>query len=90
VLERESSPEPAYNVGGGRPITVRQLLDALIAAADLPRDFPIRELGGSRSDQFGLYADISRATRDFGWTPTVALADGLKRMVEWARSMQNA
>ena len=89
VLERESTPEPAYNVGGGRPITVRQLLDALIAAADLPRDFEIRELGGSRSDQFGLYADISRTRRDFGWTPTVALADGLKRMVQWARSAQH-
>ncbi len=90
VLERESTPEPAYNVGGGRPTTVRQLLDALIAAADLPRDFPIRELAGSPSDQFGLYADISRARRDFGWSPTIDLADGLKGMARWARSMQNA
>ena len=90
VLERDSTPESAYNVGGGRPTTVRQLLDALIAAADLPADFPIRELPGSASDQFGLYADISRARRDFGWVPTVDLADGLKRMAQWARSMQNA
>jgi UDP-glucose 4-epimerase len=90
VLERESTPEPAYNVGGGRPTTVRQLLDALIAAAELPRDFPIRELPGSSSDQFGLYADISRARRDFGWTPAVDLTAGLRSMAQWARSMQSA
>jgi UDP-glucose 4-epimerase len=89
VLERESTPEAAYNVGGGRPITVRHLLDALIAAADLPRDFPVRELPGSSSDQFGLYADISRTRRDFGWSPMVDLADGLKAMARWARSLQN-
>ena len=89
VLEREFTPEAAYNVGGGRPTTVRQLLQALIAAADLPRDFPVRELPGSPSDQFGLYADISRARRDFGWTPAVDLADGLKGMARWAKSAQH-
>jgi UDP-glucose 4-epimerase len=88
VLERESSPAPAYNVGGGRPITVRQLLDALIAAAELPTDFPVRELPGSSSDQFGLFADISRAGADFRWTPKTDLTQGFRLMVQWARSVQ--
>ena len=90
VVERESTPEAAYNAGGGRPTTVRELLQALIAAADLPRDFPIVEHPGSNSDQFGLYADTARVRRDFGWTPSIALADGLKDMARWAKSMQNA
>src|SRR3954467_2689485 len=89
VLERESSPASAYNVGGGRPTTVRQLLDALIAAADLPKDFPVRELAGSASDQFGLFADISRVRADFAWTPKTDLTQGLESVVRWARSAQN-
>ena len=54
VVERGSTPAVAYNVGCGKPITVRELLAALVAAAELPKDFPIRELPGSPNDQFGL------------------------------------
>jgi len=88
VIERPSTESPAYNVGGGRPVTVRELLRALIDAAQLPRDFPIRELPGSPSDQFGLYADIGLAREAFGWTPTVDLETGLRAMVQWARALQ--
>src|SRR5207249_1144759 len=88
VVERGSTPAAAYNVAGGKPITVRELLGALVAAAGLPKDFPIRELPGSPNDQFGLYAEIRRAREDFGWTPTVDLASGLRGMVQWARASQ--
>ena len=84
VLERASTPSLVYNVGGGRPITVRELLSRLMEAVGAPPDFPIRELAGSPSDQFGLYADISRVRADFGWQPTVALVEGLRDMAAWA------
>ena len=31
------------------------------------------------------YADISATTRDFGFVPKTALADGLPRFVQWYR-----
>jgi UDP-glucose 4-epimerase len=80
------TPAATYHVGSGRPTTVRELLCALIAALELPSDYPIRELAGSASDQFGLYADISQARTDLGWGPYTELADGLRAMVDWARS----
>jgi UDP-glucose 4-epimerase len=86
VVERDSTLRPAYNVGSGRPTSVRELLDALVDAAGLPSDFPVRELPGSPSDQFGLYADVTRAGDDLSWTPAVELASGLRSMVEWART----
>lgn len=32
------------------------------------------------------WADIEASTRDFGFAPQTALADGLKLFVEWYRS----
>ncbi len=86
AVELSATPAAVYNVGSGRPTTVRELLSALIDALDLPSDFPYRELTGSASDQFGLYSDISRARTDLGWDPRTELADGLRVMVDWARS----
>src|SRR6185503_9343017 len=86
VIARASTPSPIYNVGAGRPVTVRELLRRLVEALGVPEDFPIRELAGSASDQFGLYADISRAFTDLGCNPQVDLAGGLRGMAEWARA----
>ena len=66
---------------------VRQLIDALIEATGLPKDFPVRELPGSSSDQFGLFADISRVRHEFGWSPRVELKAGLQAMADWARTV---
>jgi UDP-glucose 4-epimerase len=86
VLARSGTPARAYNLGTGRPTTVRALLAALIRTLGLPPTHPIRELAGSPFDQFGLYADVTKAKADLGWTATVALDEGLRRMVAWARS----
>jgi len=87
VLARASTPSPVYNVGAGKPVTVRELLRRLVAALGLPDDFPIRELPGSVSDQFGLFADISRARAELGWQPGIDLPGGLRGMAEWARAV---
>ena len=86
VIATRSTPHDAYNVGAGRPVVVRDLLQALIATTGASKGFPIRELPGSASDQFGLYADIARARGDFDWEPAIDLAAGLRTMVDWARA----
>jgi UDP-glucose 4-epimerase len=83
---RPSTPSPAYNIGTGKPTTVRQLLDRLIGTLNLPADYPIQELPGSPADQFGIYADTSRAQRELHFSHRVELTDGVRKMVEWARS----
>ena len=37
-----------------------------------------------------LQADIGRLRQDLGWSPCVALADGLKRTVDWYRTTKPA
>ncbi len=89
ALALPATPAPVYNIGSGKPTTVRALLTALLTALDLPSDYPIRELPGAASDQFGLYADITRAESDLNWQPRISLTGGLKPMVEWARKQKS-
>jgi len=86
VITRASTPSRAYNIGTGTPTTVRELLAQLIQILGLPPDHPIRELAGSPSDQFGLYASVERAETELGWRPSVSLDEGLSKMIEWAKS----
>jgi UDP-glucose 4-epimerase len=85
ILTRPTAPSGVYNVGTGRATTVRELIAMLVRLLGLPPNHPIRELPGSASDQFGLYADTTRAHADFGWQATTPLETGLRVMVDWAR-----
>ncbi len=86
AVELSETPSQVYNLASGKPTTVRELLAMLKDALQLPPDYPVEELPGSPSDQFGLYADISRVETDLGFTPRVDLTTGIKLMVAWARS----
>ena len=41
---------------------------------------------GPPGDVNETYADISRATRDFGFAPRIKLTEGIGRFVEWFRA----
>src|SRR5205807_8064964 len=89
ALDRQpaSNDSPGtYNLGTGRPTTVRRLLDLLIAAVGFsPDTYPVSQEDETPGDQFGLYADIGRAYKELGWVPRTSLEDGLQAMVDWAR-----
>lgn len=87
VLMRPATPSAVYNIGTGRRTTVREILDLLIAALDLPPDHPIEEQAGSSSDVFGSVANSRRAEIELAWTPRVALKDGIGDMVTWAKAL---
>lgn len=77
-----------YNLGSGVPTTVRSLLDLLIAACGLPADHPVSELPAQAGDQFGLFADVRRADIELGWRSRMPLEEGIRRMVDWARTQR--
>ena len=45
----------------------------------------VRQEEARAGDQRTSQADISKATRDLGWSPKVSLDDGLARQVAWQR-----
>ena len=76
----------AYNVGGDRPISHRDLTSLLVDVAgsgrvvyvDWPPDKKAIDIGS-------FYTDSSKFTNATGWRPTVPLADGLRRTVAFYR-----
>lgn len=73
----------AYNIGGGRIIT---LLEAIAILAE-ELDVEARVVHGPErhGDQRHTAADISKATRELGFRPTTEPREGLRAQAAWCR-----
>ena len=90
ALGSEWAAGEAFNAGGDRPHSVRDVV-GLIAAADgsgIEPDFQgDGRLDGEIDRQF---VDSSKLREATGWRPEVELADGLRRTLEWYRGHPEA
>ena len=76
-----------FNIGGSGKVTVGELIDKMAALHPVRPE--IRFEGRTAGDIPGIYADISRAGAELGYSPKVSLEQGLSRMYAWAaRAMQ--
>jgi len=76
----------AFNGGGGRPVSVREVVEVMgrVAGAPLPVAYdPAHAIPGEISRQ---YVDLAKIGRVCGWSPTVGLEEGLRRTLAWHRA----
>ncbi len=71
------------NLGGARTIALRAMIDELARA--LGAEPRIRRLEDQPGDVRRTYADVSRASRLFGYRPATPFPEGLRRFVAWFR-----
>jgi UDP-glucose 4-epimerase len=75
-----------FNVGGDRPISHRELTALLVRTAGAGRveyvEWPVEK---KAIDIGSFYTDSSKFKSATGWAPTVTLADGLRRTVDFYR-----
>ena len=73
-----------YNVGTGRPTSVKQVAELLAdrLGLDLAPDVTNRFRAG---DIRHCYADITRARDELGYEPTVRFEDGVSELIDWVR-----
>jgi UDP-glucose 4-epimerase len=75
----------AYNIAGGREITLLEVLGELaeILGVDVEPTFVSPRAGDVRHS----CADVGAAARDLGFTTAVSFRDGLERTVEWLAAL---
>ncbi|OUR98786.1 CDP-paratose 2-epimerase [Halobacteriovorax marinus] len=77
----------SFNIGGGmeNSLSILELFKHLESEMDIKLDYT--QLAPRESDQKMFVADVSKAKEYFGWEPQVKTAEGLKRMIEWVKTI---
>jgi UDP-glucuronate 4-epimerase len=83
IAAMEAAPSGAvFNVGGGEEVS---MVDAIALLEQISGRFlDVSHLDPARGDVRRTKADVTRIGEALGWSPQVALADGLERMWSWA------
>ena len=84
ILERGTPGRP-YNVCSGRAITIRELLDRLIARARVPVTVKPDPARYRPNDTPLLLGDPGRLRDELGWTPEIPLEQTLDDLLEYWR-----
>ncbi len=81
VAEADAANGEVYNISGGNPISIRDLVGVILEVMELP-DCRVSYTGQSwKGDIAHLEADISKI-RALGFRPTVPLSEGIRRTIE--------
>ncbi|MGL6096810.1 MAG: NAD-dependent epimerase/dehydratase family protein [Fimbriiglobus sp.] len=80
-------PGEIYNLGGGEPVTILEVIRTIERLAGKPAI--IERKPARRGDQVATGADVTKLLRHLGWKPTTTLDDGLAQQIEWQRSLLN-
>ncbi|MGH7440146.1 MAG: NAD-dependent epimerase/dehydratase family protein [Polyangiaceae bacterium] len=71
----------AYNLGSGAPVDLRALVDGIARATG--KRVTVTHGPMQLGDVDATFADIDRAREELAWQPRIALADGLRTVVDW-------
>jgi CDP-glucose 4,6-dehydratase len=80
----------AFNAGGGRPHSVRSVLELIGEVSGTGIQPDIRGSGNPEGEIDRQFVDPDKLIRMTGWSPKVELGDGLERTVEWYRAHPEA
>ena len=78
----------AVNVGSGRPVRLRDLIEAVAREAGDPSLPRFGEVSVPEDDPPLIAADVGRLRDEVGFEPRVRLEDGLRETVEWWRARE--
>jgi dTDP-glucose 4,6-dehydratase len=81
----DSSDSGPVNLGNPTEITVRQLATQVLDLTG--SESTIEYLPALEDDPMRRRPDISKAGEILGWTPSIALEEGLLRTITWQRQL---
>ncbi|HHZ09280.1 MAG TPA: NAD-dependent epimerase/dehydratase family protein [Rhizobiales bacterium] len=84
ILAQPDATEAIYNLGNNRPVRLLDFIAAIERATGRAARLEMRPKPAG--DVVRTFADISRAARDLGFRPAVALDEGIADFVAWFRA----
>jgi CDP-glucose 4,6-dehydratase len=90
ALGRGEAGGEAFNAGGERPHSVREVVDLIAAAAGTGTEPEYLGSGTPDGEIDRQYVDSSKLRELAGWEPRVELAEGLRGTLEWYRGHPEA
>ena len=81
----QATPGEVYNLASGQAVTIRELLDRLLALSDSEVDVQVDPERLRPSDVEILLGDFSKFRSDTGWEPTIPLDQTLKDTLDYWR-----
>jgi len=74
-----------YNIAGGRPVSIRELVGMIIAAVGIAAPEITYTMESWQGDVVRMIADTDLIVQGLGYHPRVGLEEGLRRLVNWHR-----
>ena len=71
-----------YNLGSGRGVTVKDIIDNLFNITGIHKPIVLKSRGMA-NEILTIIADISKLKNDFNWLPKVDIKTGLSEYIEW-------
>ena len=87
AMESSSANHESFNVGSGKPISIKYLAEYLakLYGVNIKPEIVFKYRKG---DVRHCFADISRIKSKLGFAPQVKFEDGMKELVEWSRKVE--
>jgi CDP-glucose 4,6-dehydratase len=90
ALDRDDVRGEAFNAGGERPYSVREIVDEIARLAGTGVEPEIRGAGNPEGEIDRQFVDATKIRERCGWAPSVSLAEGIGRTLEWYRARPEA
>ena len=90
ALDRDEVRGEAFNAGGGRPHSIREVVELIARLAGTGVEPEIRGTGSPPADIPRQFVDATKLRELTGWAPEVDLSDGLRRTIDWYRTHPEA
>lgn len=85
AINKKSTFQQVYNLGNGKQISVKDMVKAVIQAANKnPDTYPVIYKEKRPGEQRFMEADMNKALRDFAFKPKTTFQKGLSKTLAWA------
>lgn len=81
AIEKQSTPYELYNIGYGQAITIKNLVQKIIASS--VKQLSLEHDLSKPSNKTAYCLNSMKAKNDLGWEPQVSLNVGIQKTIEW-------